>query len=171
MKVLATDSRGDLRAPLGIAVMPVVSVAVASALQGLAWTVSGPVLPPLGYMTFIAWRLLRSDLWPAWIGLPLGAWDDLVTGQPLGSAMAIWTATGLALDISDVRLVWRDLLLDWIIAAVAVAAALIIGAVFARAGSMTEIFRLIAPQLFASIFILPAIMWIVARLDRWRIRR
>lgn len=171
MRVLATDARGDLRAPLGIAVWPVVTVAVASALQAIAWMVSGPVLPPIGYMTFLAWRLLRSDLWPAWIGLPLGLWDDLVTGQPIGSAMAIWTATGLALDLSDLRLVWRDMLLDWIIAAVALALALLLAALFARVGGLSAAARLIVPQLFASIFLMPAIMWLVARVDRWRIGR
>ena len=35
MRVLATDARGDLRAPLGIAVWPVVTVAVASALDAI----------------------------------------------------------------------------------------------------------------------------------------
>ena len=48
--------------------------------------------------------------------LPLGLFDDLVSGQPLGSAMLLWTLCFLAIDVLEQRLVWRDFWQDWLIA-------------------------------------------------------
>jgi len=80
-----------------------------------------PYLPPFGLLLLLAWRLRNPAILPVWAGAPLGLWDDLLSGQPLGSAVSLWTATLIVIDILDHRLVWRTFWQDWMIAAIAVA--------------------------------------------------
>ncbi len=74
-------------------IVPIATVMIASALPlMLPLVASSPVLPPLGLLFFLSWQLLRTEMWPVWIGLPLGLWDDLFSGAPIGTAIALWTA-------------------------------------------------------------------------------
>lgn len=157
------------RTPIRFAATPIASVMVASAVPLLPFAADAPLLPPLGFLLFIAWRMLRSDLWPVWIGLPLGVWDDLVSGQPIGSAMALWTIVMLAMDALDRRVVWRDHWIDWAVGGAALLLVLVGGALLARAGNLIEVIALVGPQFLWSLFLLPAAMLIVGRLDRWRL--
>ncbi len=157
----------DSHAP--IAVIPTLSVMIASLVTALPIMVDAPLLPPFGFLVLIAWRLMRSDIWPVWIGIPLGFWDDLFSGQPVGSAVALWTIAMLAMELIDARLVWRDYWIDWLIGAVVIAFVLATGAMLARTADLPGIAILVAPQLAVSLFALPAMMLLVARLDRWRI--
>lgn len=159
------------RTPIRFAAAPIASVMLASAVPLLPFAANAPLLPPLGFLLFIAWRMLRSDLWPVWIGLPLGAWDDLASGQPIGSAMALWTIVMLSMDALDRRLVWRDHWIDWVVGGTALLFVLIVGALLAHAGSLADAIVLVGPQFLWSLFLLPAAMLIVARLDRWRLTR
>ena len=171
MSGLLDDIGLEPGAPLRLGLIPTISVVLASAIAALPIVTNAPMLPPLGFMLFIAWRLLRSDIWPVWIGIPLGFWDDLFSGQPVGSAVALWTIVMLAMDLVDVRLVWRDYWIDWLIGGLAVGFVLVAGAMLARAGDMGGIAALIAPQIGIALFALPATMLLVARLDNWRLGR
>ena len=82
---------------------------------------SSPVLPPLGLLFFLCWQLLRTEMWPVWIGLPLGLWDDLFSGQPIGTAVGLWTLASIAIHYSSQRIYWRGFLHDWAIAALLIA--------------------------------------------------
>lgn len=155
-------------APLRLAAIPTGSVLLASLATALPFVASAPLLPPAGFLLFIAWRLLRSDLWPVWIGIPLGFWDDLVSGQPVGSAVALWTAVMLAMDIVDRRIVWRGFWMDWAIGGLALAFVLVGGALVAGQPPLFAAW-LTLPQLLWSWFLLPLAMLAAARLDRWRI--
>ncbi|MBN2971854.1 hypothetical protein JW805_07480 [Roseomonas aeriglobus] len=84
-----------------------------------------PYLPPLGLLLLVAWRQRSPDILPVWAGVPLGLWDDLLSGHPLGSAMSLWTLIMLTIDLIDHRLVWRDFWQEWLVAAGAVAGFLI----------------------------------------------
>jgi len=78
--------------------VPVATVLIASALPlMLPLVASSPVLPPLGLLFFLCWQLLRTEMWPVWIGLPLGLWDDLFSGAPIGTAVFLWTAASIAI--------------------------------------------------------------------------
>jgi rod shape-determining protein MreD len=79
-----------------------------------------PFLPPFGLLMLLAFRLRDPELFPSWGPLPLGLFDDLVSGQPFGSAMALWTLIYIAIDVIDHRLVWRGFWQDWFIAGGAV---------------------------------------------------
>lgn len=156
--------------PLKMRLVPTASVMLGSVIVTLPLGAQAALWPPVGLMMLICWRLMRNAIWPVWIGLPLGLFDDLLSGQPIGSSMAIWTLFLLAMDTIDQRLVWRDFWIDWMIGAAALAMALIIGAAFARAGSGVDIVRLITPQLAWSVMLLPLAMRAVSTLDNWRRR-
>jgi hypothetical protein len=76
--------------------IPVVSVMLGSLAPLLPMIVTSPIVPPFGFMMLLGWRLLRNDLWPVWAALPLGAFDDLFSGAPIGTAMSLWTVTFIA---------------------------------------------------------------------------
>ncbi|MFD1788668.1 rod shape-determining protein MreD [Sphingomonas floccifaciens] len=84
-----------------------------------------PYLPPLGLLFLLAWRQRSPDILPVWAGAPLGLWDDLLSGHPLGSATSLWTLILIGIDLVDNRLVWRDFWQDWLVAGGAVAGFLI----------------------------------------------
>lgn len=166
------DSLEDAYAPSRrLLVTPTLSVIIASFITTLPIIANAPLLPPLGLLMLLSWRLMRSDVWPIWIGIPLGFVDDLVSGQPVGSAVALWTILMLAIDMVDRRIVWRDYWVDWMIGGFALLFALIGGALLARVGNVGTVIMLIGPQWLISLFMLPLFMLLVARLDAWRLRR
>ena len=151
--------------------LPVATVLIGSLLTAWPAIVSAPLLPPLGLLMLLSWRLLRSDIWPLWIGIPLGLWDDLLSGQPIGTAVFSWSAIMITIDLMDRRVVWRDYWIDWGLGSLAIAFALIVAGLLAGAGSLGEVLMLIWPQWMWSSFLLPLAMHWVGLLDRWRLRR
>jgi len=129
-------------------------------------------LPPLGLLLFLAWRLLHPSLWPVWIGLPLGLWDDLLSGQPAGSAMGLWTLTLLAIDFVDQRTYWRGHWQDWLIAAISTAIIILTGAALAHSlESMSSLIPLVGLQIVVSILLFPMMVRVAAWLDSIRLLR
>ncbi len=149
--------------------LPVISTMLGSATVILPIIATAPILPPFGLMMLLGWRLLRPELWPVWIGLPLGLVDDLFSGQPIGSAMLLWTIALLGIDLADRRMVWRDYWQDWLIAAAAIIFCLIGGLVTANATGGNGTVLQIMPQLALSILIFPVVARFCALLDRWRL--
>lgn len=149
---------------------PALSVMAGSLVTSLPFILQAPLLPPFGLLMLLAWRLLRPGLWPVWAPLPLGFFDDLASGQPVGSAMLTWTITFLILDASERTLVWRDWLQDWLVAAGAISGCIVTGFVLALvAGGHAPILSIV-PQILASILFFPAVARLAARLDAWRLR-
>ena len=107
--------------------VPALSVVAGSALTLWPLIVTVPMLPPFGLLMLLGWRLTRSESLRVWAPLPLGLFDDLVSGQPLGSAMLLWTLCFFMIDLIEQRLVFRSFGQDWLIATGAVAFCLILG--------------------------------------------
>jgi rod shape-determining protein MreD len=151
--------------------LPIISTVVASLLILLPIVTSSPLIPDLGFLVLIAWRLLRPEMWTTTTALPLGLFNDLVAGHPIGQSMALWTTVFLAFDIMDVRLMWRDYWIDWFAAALAIGfytfGCWYIGWLM---GSRIN-FGVMLPQLGVSVLAYPVIAWIVLALDRWRLSR
>ena len=115
--------------------------------------------------------MLRPELWPAYYGLGLGLFNDLLGGHPLGQSMALWTATFLACDLLDSRSGWRDYWLDWLFASVIIVLYVAGEWRIARwVGSGIE-FEVILPQLLLAIFCYPLVARLIVALDRWRLSR
>ena len=151
--------------------VPVLSTIAGSAATLLPIVAVSPALPPFGLLMLLGWRLLRPEMWQAWIALPLGLADDLIGGQPLGTAMALWTTTLLALDLVDNRMVWRDYWIDWLVAAIAILFCLGGAWMFAwYTGGGGTILALV-PQIAIAIFCFPAVARLCVVLDRWRLAR
>ncbi|MCW3848836.1 rod shape-determining protein MreD [Sphingomonas sp. LB-2] len=107
------------------------TIVLGSLLTLLPFVATFPFLPPFGLLMLLGWRLTRADTVKVWAPVPLGLLDDMVSGQPLGSAMLLWTMCFIAIDVLDTRLVWRDFWQDWLIAAGAAGFCLIAGRLIA----------------------------------------
>ena len=111
---------------------------------------------------------MRNDLWPVWAALPLGIFDDLFSGAPIGTAAALWTMSFIAIDLIDRRWVWRDHLQDWGIAVAFVGAYLLVG-LWLSGGGLPLIMLL--RQLGFAALLFPIVARTTVMLDRWRLGR
>lgn len=154
---------------------PWLSIAFASVAPGWPIIASLPLMPPLGFLALLGWRQLHPGLLPVWAGLPLGLFDDLVSGQPAGSGVLLWSAALLALEAIEMRWPWRNFLVEWAVAAAVVAAYLVFAGLFANGFNglvwLPNWLAVILPQLLISILIYPLTARIVAWLDRMRLTR
>ncbi|EQB01832.1 rod shape-determining protein MreD [Sphingobium quisquiliarum P25] len=149
---------------------PVITVMLGSAVTILPVIAQAPVMPPFGLLLLLSWRLLRPELWRTWIGLPLGLFDDMMSGQPIGSAMFLWTVTLIGIDAIEHRMVWRSYRQDWLIAALAIIFCIAGGVLFARMAGGGDInLYLVAPQMLWTILLFPFVVRQCARIDRWRV--
>ncbi|MDB5688966.1 MAG: rod shape-determining protein MreD [Sphingomonas bacterium] len=157
--------------PLRAYVVPVASTIAGSALAALPIVADAPVLPPFGLMMALGWRLLRSEIWRAWMALPIGLADDLLTGMPLGSGPIVLTICFLVFDAMDTRSIWRDYWQDWLITAAALAFCMVAGWAIVRFDGGSGSIGLIVPQFAMAIFCVPLTVRVCAALDAWRLRR
>ena len=157
--------------PLLANVIPWLSILLGSLLPVFAIAAALPMVPPLGFLTLLAWRLVRPGLLPVWAGFPLGLFDDLFSGQPFGFAILFWSASMLVIEFVELRLPWRAFWQDWFTAGLLVIAYILSGWLLSGAAPTLPSLVALVPQLLMSILIFPFIARIVARLDRLRLRR
>lgn len=157
--------------PLIALAVPWLSVMVASLLPMFFIATALPLVPPFGLMMLLAWRLVRPGLLPVWAGLPLGLFDDLFSGQPLGSGVFLWSAAMISIEVLDRRLPWRSFPQDWIAAALALLAYIAAAFVFSGASMGTPALIALGPQVILSILLFPGAARLVASLDRARLTR
>ena len=131
--------------------------------------VSAPIMPPLAFMALLAWRMLRPGMLPVWAGAPLGAVDDLYSGQPFGSAVLLWSLAMLLMDLVDIRLRWRGFLQDWALAAGLIAAYLVLAALVANLAGGAAPLRVMVPQIALAVIAHPLVTRLVAALDKLRL--
>ena len=122
----------------------------------------GPLLPPVGLLMLLAWRLLAPGSLRIWAPAVLGFVDDLVSGQPLGSAVVLWTLATLAIEAAAARAIFRSFRQDWLAATVAVAAVIVAGRLIAVPfGARVDL--MLSAQIVAAVLLFPA----AARLCGW----
>mgnify|MGYP001038515874 CR=1 FL=1 len=155
--------------PLIAIVVPWLTIMLGSLSPTWPVVASAPLLPPLGFLVLLAWRQLRPGVLPVWAGLPLGLFDDLYSGQPLGSAVLLWSIALIALEIIELRFPWRNFFLDWLVAAglILVYLPTAMGLAMGRMPSPV----VLAPQLLFSVFAYPLVGRLVALFDRLRLVR
>ena len=150
---------------------PVLSTLAACLIDALPIVAQAPLIPDFAFLTLIAWRLLRPEMWLAHMALPLGLFNDLVAGHPIGQSMALWTMFFIIFDIIDSRVLFRDYWMDWLIASVAITAYIFsdwyVGTLMGNEAN----FSVMLPQLGASILAFPVVARFVLSLDRWRLAR
>ena len=121
--------------------IPWLSILLGSLTPWLPVIAPAPVLPPLGFMMLLAWRLLRPGLLPLWA------------------------------ELIEIRFPWRNFWLDWITASAIMIVYLAVAAVLAGAPFTFVQLTVILPQLLLSIVLFPMIARLVAQLDRLRLMR
>lgn len=154
---------------LAIAV-PWAAVMLASTIQTLPLIAAAPILPPLGFLFLIAWRQLRPGLFPVWAGLPLGAFDDLFSGQPFGSGILLWSAAMIAMEVIEERFPWRNFLMDWVVSSGFIAVYLVAMLLFANLSGGATPLRMLPLQLLLSVPAFPIVGRFVAWCDESRLR-
>ncbi len=159
------------QSPLRARVIPYASIMLASLLPFWLLADMMPLSPPFGYLAFLAWRLMRPGLMPLWVGVPLGLFDDLFSGQLLGSAVFLWSMTMIIAELMDTRFPWRGFWQDWFTAGLFIIVYLITSMVASGATLTPQMSVMIIPQILISIIVYPMVARIVAWLDRFRLSR
>ncbi|QUL38768.1 rod shape-determining protein MreD [Erythrobacter sp. JK5] len=151
--------------------VPYVTIMLGSLLPVLFLADVMPMVPPVAFLFLLGWRIMRPGLLPLWVGVPLGAFDDLFSGQPFGSAVLLWSLTMIALEAIEARFPWRGFWQDWFTAGLAIV--LYIIAAMVISGAPITPFQLVAamPQIALSVLIYPVLARVVARLDQFRLAR
>jgi rod shape-determining protein MreD len=151
--------------------IPALSVAGATLLGLMPVVADVGWMPSTGFLLLLAWRLLRSDVIPAWWAAPLGLWNDLVLGLPIGLSVATWSGAMILLDLLDRRTMWRDYWLEWLLAAALLSLADLARRFVDAAMGAPYPVSAILPALAISILSFPLAAWSASALDRWRLGR
>lgn len=151
--------------------IPWLSILIASIIPTFFVASAVPLVPPLGLIVLISWRLLRPGLIPVWAGFPLGMWDDLFSGYPFGSAIFLWSMALLAIDVWEARFPWRGYVQDWLTAVLIIAVYLLIAALLSGGHGSWPMLRALGPQLLLSAMLYPIMSRMIAKLDRVRLTR
>ena len=115
----------------------------------------------------LTWRLLARFSLRPWAGAPLGLFDDIVSGQPIGASMLTWSIVMIAIDLIEQRLIFRDFWQDWLIATGAIAFCLTIGRWIALPiGAYVD--TVLLAQIMVSVMLFPLSARLVAWIDRKR---
>ena len=149
--------------------VPWASVMVLSLMPFAPLFGSAPIMPPLAFMALLAWRMLRPGMLPVWAGAPLGAFDDLYSGQPFGSAVLLWSLAMVAMELVDIRLRWRGFVQDWALAGALIAAYLVLATLVSNMAGGAAPLRAIVPQIALALIVHPLVTRLVAALDRLRL--
>ncbi len=159
-----------LDAPLTLGrarVLPWASVMAGSLITIFPVATTLPILPPFGLLMLLAWRLLAPRALRPWTPALLGLWDDCLSGQPMGSAVMLWTLSFFLIELFDQRTMFRSFAQDWLIAASAIAFCLIGGRLLATPlGAHVD--SVLVAQIVVSILLFPLAAWVVAWVDRKR---
>ncbi|WP_174293109.1 rod shape-determining protein MreD [Sphingomonas bacterium] len=147
--------------------IPWLSVVAGSLLATLPLVVTIPILPPFGLLMLLAWRLIAPFALRRWAAGPLGLFDDLVSGQPLGSAVLLWSLCFLAIELVEQRLLFREFWQDWLIAAGAAAFCLIAGR-FIAVPLAAHVDAIVGVQAAATALLFPVAARLVAWIDAKR---
>ncbi|MEO9633902.1 MAG: rod shape-determining protein MreD [Parasphingorhabdus sp.] len=154
---------------LRIKLVPPLTVIIGSMITALPIITDYPILPPMGLLAVLAWRLIRPGFWAVWAGFPLGLIDDIFSGQPLGSAAFLWSVIFILLEAIDRKAVRRDYWQDWLIASIATIIVLIGGMLVVDIQSNILRLDLLLPQILLSILIYPFVARFIGAIDNWRV--
>lgn len=157
--------------PLRARSVPYLSIMAGSLLPVLLIADLMPTSPFFGFLMLLGWRMVRPGLLPLWAGAPLGAFDDLVSGQPFGSAILLWSLAMIVMEMIEARFPWRGFWQDWFTAGV-IAIIYWFAALIVSGASVTpEMLMAAMPQALLSVLLYPIIARLVAGLDRFRLAR
>lgn len=151
--------------------IPWASIMLGSLTPMLPIISPAPIVPPVAFLLLLGWRMFRPGLLPLWAGVPLGLFDDLYSGQPLGSAILLFSLALLAIEYVEFRFPWRSFIFDWFVASLILVCYLTLTALVSGADISLPQLATVVPQLLLSIMLFPIIARMIALLDRLRLMR
>lgn len=151
--------------------LPWLSIMLGSLTPLLPIIAPAPILPPMGYLLLLSWRMLRPGSLALWAGFPLGMFDDMFSGQPLGSGILLFSLTMIALDLLELRFPWRRFWQNWLIAGVFMLAYLVAAALVSGARVEMLHLTLLLPQLLLCLTVFPIAVALAGFLDWVRLLR
>ncbi len=157
--------------PLRARSVPYLSIMAGSLLPVLLIADLMPISPFFGFLMLLGWRMVRPGLLPLWAGAPLGAFDDLVSGQPFGSAILLWSLAMIVMEVIETRFPWRGFWQDWFTAGVIAIIYWFAALIVSGARVTPEMLMAALPQVLLSVLLYPIIARLVAGLDRFRLAR
>jgi rod shape-determining protein MreD len=146
--------------------IPVATTVFACLLGLFPLIVTTPIVPDIGFLVLITWRLLRPEIWMPTTALGLGLFDDLVSQHPLGQSMALWTLIFLLFDLIESRIDYKDFWFDWLFAAGAIILYTFGAWYVALLMDSPTPFSLMLPQIGFAILAYPVVARVVLGLDR-----
>ena len=147
--------------------LPFVTVIGASLLTAVPAVATVPLLPPFGLLMLLAWRLLAPFSLRPWAPALLGLFDDLLSGQPLGSAALLWSLCFFAIALLERRLPVHTFRQDWLIATCLVIVVLVVGRLLASPFP-APLALPVAAQAAVAVLLFPAAAALVGWIDRRR---
>ncbi len=151
--------------------VPWLTIMIACLVPLLPIIALAPIVPPLGYLLLLGWRLSRPGVLPMWAGLPLGLFNDLYSGQPLGSSILLFSLTLISLELIEIRFPWRSFLQDWLIAALFIPIYLLASALFSGAQIGFDQLPILIPQCLLAVIAFPIVAKMITLFDRLRLTR
>ncbi|MFN9499279.1 MAG: rod shape-determining protein MreD [Erythrobacteraceae bacterium] len=159
------------QSPLRAGSVPWLSIMLGSLLPVLLIADVMPLMPQLGLLMLLAWRMVRPGLLPLWAGAPLGAFDDLFSGQPFGSAVLLWSLALIAIELIETRFPWRGFWQDWFTAGLAALLVWLAAIMLSGATVTPDLLVVALPQALLSVLLYPILARMVASLDQFRLAR
>jgi rod shape-determining protein MreD len=146
---------------------PWLTVIAGSLMGALPIVATTPLMPPAGLLMLLAWRTLAPLALRPWAPALLGLFDDLVSGQPLGSAMLLWQLASFGVSAAERGQLFRGFRHDWLTAAGAIAFCLIGGRLVATPLT-ARVEPVLGAQIVIAILAFPLAAAAVAWIDRKR---
>lgn len=151
--------------------VPWLSIMLGSLFPLFLIAIAMPMVPPVGLLMLLGWRLVRPGLLPVWAGFPLGLFDDLFNGQPFGFAVFAWSLALIAIEFIELRFPWRSFWQDWFTAGILLIGYLFSGWLLSGATPTGTSLAALGPQVVFTVLLFPLFARFVARLDQFRLTR
>ena len=163
--------KGFQRGPRAFAgELPAASVLFGSLLALLPVMSERGWWPDFGFVMLLAWRMHRSDPFPNWWAIPLGLANDLIVGHPLGLSVFTFCFALFVIDLLDARRMGKNYVAEWLIAGFLLVFAEIMQWWIAAIQGAAMPIEAIWPPIVITIFCFPVAAFLVAMLDRYRLR-
>lgn len=147
--------------------LPWATVMAGSLMTAVPVVATVPLMPPFGLLMLLAWRVLAPLALRPWAPALLGLFDDLVSGQPLGSAMLLWQLGSFGVSLTERGSLFHGFRHDWLIAAGVIAFCLVGGRLVATPFT-ARVEPVLGAQIVIAILAFPLAASVVARIDRKR---
>ena len=128
--------------------------------------VSVPAIPNFGLLCVLVWASFQPDLMPPWLAFLLGAATDLLFGLPLGVNATLLPATVVFVRLVELRFAEHRYAADWLIASGIIAAFAVLEWLLLNVAGTSGPVSPLLIQAVTTILAYPAVVALIARIQR-----